>query len=56
MLHTQICHLSYLVILASINKYMYVQTLHSALSLINFQIFTFYVLFVLHYYLDDIYI
>ena len=54
-LHTQICHLSYLAILAPINKYMYVQTLSSTLSLINFQIFTFYVLFILHYYLDDIY-
>ena len=61
-LHRQICHLfSYLVVLASINKYMNVQlygfsrTLSSALRLINFQISTFYVLFILHYYLDDIY-
>ena len=60
-LHTQICHLYYLVILASINEYMYVQlygfsqTLPSTLSLINFQISTFYALFILHYYLDDTY-
>ena len=54
-LHTQICHLSYLVILASINKFIYVQTLSSTLSLINFQLFTFDVLFIIHYHFDDIY-
>ena len=61
-LHTQIYHLYYLVILASNNKHMYVQLygfsqiLSSKLSLINFQISKFYALFILHYYLDDVYI